>query len=134
MSNQLFEAALGIKAPWFVRAVSFDASQRQLTIDVDFPRGTRFTHPKAPGDRPVHDTQIKRLRHLNFFQHECYLQVRVPRVRLPDGKAVLVEPDWVGEFSGFTLLFEALGWRSPSKCCLPRSLSRIRCCRQQAPA
>ena len=27
---------------------------------------------------------------------------------MPDGKAVLVEPDWVGELSGFTLLFEAL--------------------------
>jgi len=63
--------------------------------------------PRRLGSR-VHDTQVKRLRHLNFFQHECYLEVRVPRVRLPDGKVVLVEPDWVGKLSGFTLLFEAL--------------------------
>jgi transposase len=48
------------------------------------------------------------LRHLDFFQHECHLDVRVPRVRLPDGKVALVEPDWVGKLSGFTLLFEAL--------------------------
>jgi transposase len=34
--------------------------------------------------------------------------VRVPRVQLPDGKVALVEPDWVGKISGFTLLFEAL--------------------------
>jgi hypothetical protein len=27
----------------------------------------------------VHDTQTKRLRYLNFFQHECYLEVRTPR-------------------------------------------------------
>lgn len=108
MTNQLFETALGIKAPWFVQAVNFDASQRRLTIDVDFSRGARFTHSKAPGEHPVHDTQIKQLRHLNFFQHECYLQVRIPRVRLPDGKVAIVEPDWVGKLSGFTLLFEAL--------------------------
>jgi transposase len=109
MSNhQLFETALGIKAPWFVQAVNFDASQRRLTIVIDFPRGTRFSHPMVPGEHPVHDTQIKQLRHLNFFQHECYLEVRVPRVRLPDGKVALVEPDWVGKLSGFTLLFEAL--------------------------
>ena len=108
MSNQLFEAALGIKSPWFVKAVDFDAAQRALTISVDFPRGSRFAHAQAPGQHPVHDTQIKRLRHLNFFQHECHLDVRVPRVRLPDGKVALVEPDWVGELSGFTLLFEAL--------------------------
>ena len=108
MTNELFETALGIKAPWFVQAVNFDASQRRLTIDVDFPRGTRFSHPEVAGEHPVHDTQIKQLRHLNFFQHECYLQVRVPRVRLPDGKVALVEPDWIGKLSGFTLLFEAL--------------------------
>src|SRR6201997_360128 len=36
------------------------------------------------------------------------LQVRIPRVRLPDGKVAVVEPDWVGKLSGFTLLFEAL--------------------------
>ena len=108
MTNQLFETALGIKAPWFVQAVNFDASQRRLTIDIDFSRGARFTHSKAPGEHPVHDTQIKQLRHLNFFQHECYLQVRIPRVRLPDGKVAVVEPDWVGRLSGFTLLFEAL--------------------------
>jgi transposase len=102
MSNQLFEAALGIKSPWFVKAVDFDAAQRRLTISVDFPRGSRFAHAHAPGQHPVHDTQIKRLRHLNFFQHECHLDVRVPRVRLPDGKVALVEPDWVGKLSGFT--------------------------------
>jgi transposase len=107
-SNQLFEAALGISSPWSVHGIDFDAAQRKLTIQVDFAKGTRFPHSKVPGEHPVHDTQIKRLRHLNFFQHECHLEVRVPRVRLPDGKVVLVEPDWVGKLSGFTLLFEAL--------------------------
>jgi transposase len=34
--------------------------------------------------------------------------VRVPRVKLPDGRVALVEPDWVGKLAGFTLLFEAL--------------------------
>lgn len=108
MTNQLFAAALGITAPWFVQTVDFDSGQRQLTIHVDFVPGSRFAHPKAAGDHKVHDTQIKRLRHLNFFQHECHLEVRVPRVKLPDGKVALVEPDCVGKLSGFTLLFEAL--------------------------
>jgi transposase len=79
-----------------------------LTVRVDFPAGTRFSHPRAAGAHPVHDSQLKRLRHLNFFQHDCHLEVRVPRVRLPDGKVALVEPDWVGRLAGFTLLFEAL--------------------------
>ena len=65
-SDQLFAAALGITAPWFVQAVDFDASQRRLTIHIDFAPGSRFAHAKAPGEHPVHDTQIKRLRHLNL--------------------------------------------------------------------
>jgi hypothetical protein len=31
-----------------------------------------------------------------------------PRVKLPDGRVVQIEPDWFGKLSGFTLLFEAL--------------------------
>jgi hypothetical protein len=34
MTNQLFESALGITAPWYAQAVDFDAAQRQLTIAV----------------------------------------------------------------------------------------------------
>jgi transposase len=108
MHNQVFEAALGIVEPWYVQGVDFDAAAKTLTISIDFVAGSRFAHPQAPGLHPVHDTQSKRLRHLNFFQHECYLEVRVPRVKLPDGRVALVEPDWVGKLSGFTLLFEAL--------------------------
>ena len=33
----------------------------------------------------MHDTVVKTYRHLNFFQHECHLQVRTPRVKLPNG-------------------------------------------------
>ncbi len=108
MQNQLFESALGIAKPWYVKGVDFDAAKKVLTISVDFAAGTRFPVAGAAGLRPVHDTQIKRLRHLNFFQHECFLEVRTPRVKLPDGKVVQVEPDWFGKLSGFTLLFEAL--------------------------
>jgi transposase len=108
VQNKLFETALGIAAPWYVGGIDFDAARKMLTINVDFVAGTRFPAAGEAGVHPVHDTQIKRLRHLNFFQHECFLEVRTPRVKLPDGRVVLAEPDWFGKLSGFTLLFEAL--------------------------
>ncbi len=108
MQNQIFEAALGIAAPWYVKGVEFDAGQKNLSIHIDFVAGSRFAYPGVDGLHPVHDTQVKRYRHLNFFQHECHLEVRVPRIKLPDGRVVLIEPDWAGKLSGFTLLFEAL--------------------------
>lgn len=108
MSAKLFEAALCIAEPWFIQGVDFDAAKKTLTIGVDFVAGSRFAVPGIDGFHPAHDTVTKRYRHLNFFQHECYLEVRMPRVRLPDGGIRLVEPDWAGKLAGFTLLFEAL--------------------------
>ena len=108
MSAKLFEAALGIAEPWYIQGVDFDTAKKTLTIGVDFVAGSRFAVPGIEGAHPAHDSVTKRLRHLNFFQHECYLEVRMPRVRLPDGGVRLVEPDWVGKLAGFTLLFEAL--------------------------
>lgn len=84
-SEQLFEAALGVSTPWYVRETIFDAEARTLTIRVDFRSGSRFSHSELAGEHPVHDTQTKRYRHLNFFEHECFLEVRVPRIKLPDG-------------------------------------------------
>lgn len=79
-----------------------------LRIRIDFDVGSRFAVAGVDGVHPVHDTVEKSYRHLNFFQHECQLNVRVPRVKLPDGSVRQVEPEWTGKLSGFTLLFEAL--------------------------
>ena len=108
MNDKLFETALGIAEPWHVVSVDLDAAAKTLTIGISFTPGSRFAVAGEPGVHPVHDTGSKRYRHLHFFQHECYLEVRVPRVKLPSGAVRQVEPDWAGRLSGFTLLFEAL--------------------------
>ena len=108
MTDKLFEAALGVSPPWQVTGADFDLAAKTLTIRVDFIAGSRFALAGVEGQHPVHDTVAKRYRHLNFFQHECVLEVRIPRVKLPDGSVRQVDPPWAGKLSGFTLLFEAL--------------------------
>jgi transposase len=107
VTEKIFEAALGISTPWYIAGMSFDERQRKLRICVDFELGSHFAIAGVPGEHPVHDTVTKTYRHLNFFQHECELEVRVPRVKLPDGSVRQVTPPWSGKLSGFTLLFEA---------------------------
>lgn len=108
MTAKLFEAALGIAEPWSVSKVEFDEAVKVLTVLIDFKPGSRFAISGHEGVHPVHDSVSKSYRHLNFFQHECHLQVRTPRVKLPSGSVRQVEPDFAGRLSGFTLLFEAL--------------------------
>ena len=107
MTTKVFEAALGIGVPWSVGSVDFDEAAKVLTVLIDFKSGSRFAISGHEGVHPVHDTVTKTYRHMNFFQHECVLQVRTPRVKLPSGSVRLVEPDFAGRLSGFTLLFEA---------------------------
>ncbi len=75
---------------------------------MNFERGATFSQGGLPGEYKAYDTIEKEWRHLNFFQHECYLKARVPRIKTPDGKIRLVMPEWSGLQNGFTLLFEAL--------------------------
>jgi transposase len=105
----LFTLALGLHQPWYCTKVEFSAKIGKLDIWVDFVRGARFSCPTCDATGcSVHDTTNKEWRHLNFFQHECYLHARVPRVRCEDCGVHLVPVPWARPGSGFTLLFEAM--------------------------
>ncbi len=109
--QKLFEAALGITSPWYVKKIDFDVVNKSLRIDVDFEAGSTFKDESEGADGKAYkayDTVKKEWRHLNFFEHECYLTARVPRVKRDDGRVRLIPPPWSGVVSGFTLLFEAL--------------------------
>lgn len=104
--NGIFEAALGVGAPWFVKGVDFNVESKRLDIELAFSKGSLFTW-KGKAYK-AYDTVEKEWRHLNFFEHECYLKARVPRVKTDDGGTHVVMPGWSGLQNGFTLLFEAL--------------------------
>ncbi len=107
MMQKLFEQALHIKNPWLIEGIEFDAEGNKLDIFINFKRGSTFLEPESNEECKPHDTVRKTWRHLNFFQYECYLHARVPRVKRSDGKVKQIQPPWNGKESGFTLLFEA---------------------------
>jgi len=112
MIAELFQQALHITSPWLIKSIDFNAEEKRLDIQIDFKRGSTFADPDA-GDNEVkeykaYDTVQKSWQHLNFFEHECHLHARVPRIKRDDGKVRLIPTPWEGKVSGFTLLFEAL--------------------------
>ena len=91
--NVMFGAALGLAAPWQVVSVEFDPEAGRLDLGLDFPRGSRFACPEpgcAEAACSVHDTDDKAWRHLDFFEHQAYLNARVPRVRCSEHGVHLV--------------------------------------------
>jgi transposase len=103
----LFEKALGLTDPWYVEKVTFHLESKRLDIAINFRRGSRFSAEEGGDPCPVHDTEERTWRHLNFFQYDTYLTVRVPRVRTSAGGLRLILPPFAGVMHGFTLLFEA---------------------------
>jgi len=112
MTKELFQMALNVTDPWFVKDLKFDVEAKRLDIYIDFKKGSTFGFFDEKKDKEfvglkAYDTSNKTWKHLNFFEHECYLHARVPRVKLDNGKVKQIQTPWEGLSNGFTLLFEA---------------------------
>lgn len=109
-THEIFIEALHIKDPWYLTEIKFQ--DNKLIIEVDFKRGAMFEDDDNGNDvakmYKVYDTKPKTWRHLNFFQFECFIKARTPRIQRDDGRVRLITPPWSGVMNGFTLLFEAL--------------------------
>lgn len=108
-STTLFTMALGLQSPWQIESINFETpskGKKQLHIHIGFERGHKFLYSDG-NHYGVHDCVERKWRHLNFFEHECYLHCRVPRIRPCTGKVHQMEVPWARKGSGFTLLFES---------------------------
>ena len=107
-SSLIFEIALGLSKPWYVKNISFEENdlKRELHIHLDFERGSKFKQ-EDESESVAYDTVDRQWQHLNFFEHKCYIHARVPRVKDVSGKIQVQQVPWARKGSGFTLLFEA---------------------------
>lgn len=107
-STEIFQMALGLSEPWYVSKVEFidgASSNKELHIWLSFSRGYHFKFDD--NEYTCYDTIEKTWRHLNFFEHLCYLHANVPRIKTGEHEIVMVDIPWARKNSGFTLLFEA---------------------------
>lgn len=109
-SKEIFSLALNLQWPWFIKEITLEKEGSKLfgrlRIEIDFHKGAKF--PMSDGESyPTYDTEKRTWQHLNFFEHECYIVARVPRIRDKENKVHRVQVPWARAGSGFTLLFEA---------------------------
>jgi transposase len=106
--NEILLLGLGIQSPWKLMGqhLDIDKQPHELHLTVGSDRGSKYACPVCGASCAAHDFQEKTWRHLNFFQHHCYLHASVPRVKCPEHGVKLVEVPWARKGSAFTLLFE----------------------------
>lgn len=106
--SELFAKVLHIEEPWEIVNVEFHEQGKRLDVHIDFPKGSVFACPVCGKEAKGYDTTEKRWRHMNFFQHECHLVARVPRIECPADGVLQVSVPWARKGADFSLLFESL--------------------------
>ncbi len=107
-ADDVLALGLGVTPPWKLVGQRLDTDKRpnDLHIEVAANRGARFPCPDCGRACKAHDFAEFTWRHLNFFQHHCYITAKVPRTDCPDHGVKRIQVPWAREGSRFTLLFE----------------------------
>ena len=104
--KEIFASGLGISNPWYIDRIELlgEGLKKEFHIYIDHKKRSLFSYEGKK--YAVYDHQERTWHHLRFFQHECYLHARVPRIKTESGQVKLVELSWAQPGSSFTLLYE----------------------------
>jgi transposase len=108
-SLYLFTHALGNISPWEVKDITFSKNAKgisELQLTLNFEAGSLFINEKGESVK-AYDTEWYEWRHLNFFEHNCIIKARVPRIADGNGTYKRCKVPWSNQMNGFTLKFEA---------------------------
>ena len=110
--EKLFHKLLGLGANWQVTELAYLKGGRgevRIVIEKTDALFESLNCSEDGSSVSLYDHSAKRTwRHLNIFEHECFIECSLPRVKCSKcGKLVTVKAPWEGKIKGFTLLFEA---------------------------
>lgn len=90
----LFETALSIKKPWYIKDVRVDGNKKRFDVFIGFAPETS-SRDSLCGEN-VHytiiDTLEKTWRYCDFFLHSCYLHCKAPVVALGRDQYKIIYP------------------------------------------
>ena len=110
--RELYQAILGLKAPWLVERVELKEGEHAVEVWVGPELGTTWICPECAAPAPGYDQVERRWRHLDTCQFTTLLRARVPRISCSTHGVKTVRVPWAEAGSRFTLLFErlAIAW------------------------
>lgn len=106
--RDLYQAILGLSAPWKVERVDLRKDAREVDVYVQWPPRQAGSCPECGAACAVYDHLERRWRHLDTCQFKTILIAQVPRVNCPAHGVKQMNVPWAGPRSQFTALFEGL--------------------------
>lgn len=110
--EKLFHTLLGLGDEWQITELEFDKDSSEVRLRIT-ERPDLFLQQSCPddsGEVSLYDHGREReWRHLNVFEHKCFIQARLPRLHCKTcGKIFQVKAPWEGLSMHFTASFEAM--------------------------
>jgi len=110
--EKLFHTLLGLGNDWKITELEFDKDKSKVRLRID-ERSSLLLQQRCPDDEGVVSLydhgRDREWRHLDIFEHKCYIQSNLPRMRCKTcGKIFQVKPPWEGLSLHFTAAFEAM--------------------------
>lgn len=106
--RSLYEAILGLAAPWHVSEVEVRKDEGEVRIRVELAEGSELSCPECSAPVPGYDRGVeRRWRHLDTCQYRTVLVAQIPRVECAEHGVHQIRIPWAEERSRFTALFEA---------------------------
>ena len=96
--EKLFHTLLGLGDDWKITELEFDKDSGEVRLRIhELPR--LLSHQRCPddgGETDLYDHGREReWRHLNVFEHKCFIQSRLPRMRCGScGKVFQAKAPW----------------------------------------
>lgn len=104
---ELYQAVLGLQAPWSVTNVKLDVEGQQVAVTVEAGPGP-YPCPECQARVPGYDRKRRRWRHRDTCQFTIWIQAEVPRVQCPTHGVKQIAVPWVEPGSQCTAWFERL--------------------------
>ena len=104
---ELYQAVLGLQAPWTVANVELDVKGQQVTVTVEAGPGP-YPCPECQEPVPGYDRKRRQWRHLDTCQFTTWIQADLPRVSCPTHGVKQIAVPWAEPGSQFTAWFERL--------------------------
>lgn len=117
--KQIFQNLLSLSRPWHVTKVELDTENHRVDVWIEHEKGILFACPECGVHSPVYDHAPERvLRHLDAFEHQAFLHVRVPRVSCSEHGVSLTISNFGENNSAMTYAFESHVINVARECCI----------------
>jgi len=101
--NRFLEAVLGFSKPWYIEEMI--QTTEEITIILDYPKGTVFTCPKCGKECHTYDHRWKTFRHLDWWQYKTTIKIKIPRIQCCQ-KTLIPKINYLRKGSKFTQMME----------------------------